>query len=1273
MKNARASYVLGCLLFLSLPLCGAENLLKNPGFENSDETGVVEWAVAKDAETMGAVMVNKDRRKSGDASLVMSREKREGKLWCTSAAVAVKPGTVKLELFVRAEDASGGEVILMGHGGGKSQVQWQVVFGIDGTFDWQKFSETVELKEGVEKVQVSLRLARGGRIWFDDLSLTQEDASGENLLRNPGMEKPGANGLPENWHRRGWDGLETVGEARADTAAKSGKHAALIDWQAGGACFGVEPELSAQPAPGEDYLLSVFAKTSGKGEATLQVECYDKAEKLLLQRKSDAVANAKKWGELTLGFLVPEETAATRVYLLNTGEGKVWFDDAALAETAARVLVDFPLNVSCEPAEGNALWQEGHSVFNTFVDSPCSLSFHFWGKKNLKNPAFVIELAQEVELAECFNTHSGLLQVEIPEKISSRRGDMRTVRHIFRNPRVFGIVQASPAWSRELTMAFRPAKDDLAGKEFPAWFWLEDDGGKSRERGLAIKFLPPLANTPNPKNFRYYSWGDQDINFHDIGLLTAVARKYEEANMKSRKRHRGESPLLKAIDDMLERRGWWMFNTFADHLNRNFLPFTKDLAEVPMSMTAEGKEREGKVCPTWFLTDPEVAEKFPAYVAESLRRAGTRDGEMVCIDTEPWAPHEWCFCERCREKFARMFDLPAGVTTEDIRKNHRLQWREFRLRETVDVIGAMASAIRAYSPKLIVADYDYPFWFNRPGFENRFDSVAKDSRTYEQHVDAHFSSFYHYNKKEAFDLIDVNVKALKKDVYMTPSISRAGPIHGSYTSRSETVDPWFMRLKILGAAASGAKGISIYPGHQVDGLFFVEIDRAMAEIAVNEEFYLQGKRCDDSFKAEGLPLSKRTLEIEGKPVTSTHPQWEQHLGLRGHVFGGGFLLTAINFHDLYDCFVRVTPPELAGEVLVCDPTRKLVYTDPDGNLAWQAEKLRQGFMVKIAKRDAAFIRLGSPDEAAAEWTRVTQEEIARDYETACNAMPREEVAITPVERDGLGVALGDIDKSGEPEVILYSKTQKLWIDPGNGGKLVEWQHVPSGDRMCQTGIAGEKQQSLFWDQFWLPAAARNSGEESARYSVLRAELSGDKAELTLEKELALPLIKLRKTFSLTGDQDSFSVEYEITNRGEGEIEFSFWSHNFPKLGDPANLCGGMEIILPGEGAPISVLGAADGDGVFLLPGKEPLGFKSGKPCEAPRIGCYSLAGKFGAFFSLGNEVRQFYLWRGEQPTIEWMYDPVRLAPGEAWRASVKVLFLSGVERETFASAVQEAE
>ncbi len=1098
--------------------------------------------------------------------------------------------------------------------------------------------------------------------------------AGTNLVRNPGMEvlEPGTK-IPSGWKPHFRAALETVGMVVSAGRGHAGKRCLELAWKSGGAWVGVEAGLVSRVAGKKQMELSAFARIAANGEAVLVAECLDRDNKVVIQRESGALTAKAGWTRLRLRFTTPGRTARIRIYLLNRGRGTVWFDDVVLAESAnsqARVESEFPLRAWCMPAQGNALWNNGKVVFNTFVDSPCSLSFHFWGdSKKARKAAFVVELPQEVKLAECFDTHNGMAMVEVPQvrQIKGKAGGF--TRYVFVSPRVFGSIRPTPAFCRELTLALIPARDDLAGREFTLRWWLEYQERCSAPGKVVVRFLPPLARTPNPKHFPFYCWASHDLNFHDIGLLDMVVRKYEQANMHARKRSWGK-PVTRAIDRFLQARGWRMFKTFGDCLHARYFGFAL-AADAPRVVKSDGEREPGKICPTFFRTNAAFRKAFRNHVKQELTAAGCRDQEIICLDYEPWQPRSWCFCERCRKAFAGRFKLKATPAAREILSRFRLEWRCFKLEETTEIIRIQAEAIRAVNPTFRVADYDYAVKFSQPGFESYFDSVAKDTRMYEKYIDLHVSSFYHYNNKQALDLIDVNVKTLRKDVWMIPSISRKGPIQGAYTTSSETIDPVNFRIKMLGAVASGCKGMMIFPGPYIDGRYFQEIDRGMAQIAVFEDFYMQGERVDSQVRAQPLPLRENVFKNGGKEVRIASPAWNKYMGLRAHRIKSRYLATLFNFHQELPLFCRLFFPapsadSAANVVGVYDPTVRRVMLTSDGRRTWTVKDLEKGVLVRVGPHETGFLVLGKLPAGSSNWQERREQDVRAELNTAKAelAQKRDAVLAKPVQGDGLVIRQDDLDRDGIAEILIKTSSQSIWISPANGGKLLEWQVGASATRLCKWDASNPKAQAMFWDLFWQPKDARWSGRESQAYTVVDAEIERGVAVLTLRQQNKELSLEVQKTFRFSARGLGLEVEYTIRNVGDKTTGFSFWSRHCPRLGDPDRLLQEMRILLPCRERVATIVGSGENNRVYVAGGLRPLGF-SEKAVKGtllfPRLACYSGVDKTALIVRLQpGRLQQFYFWRGRTPTVEWMYRPTTLAPGKIWQTRIVLAVKQGV-------------
>ena len=706
---------------------------------------------------------------------------------CKSSTIPIKllsTGLFEVSGMIKSEDIKSGSVILTGLDEKNKVLVWKRLYTFKGSNDWRNVRTYIFIPSFVKKINLSMRINQGeGYVLFDNFKILQIDnglPDGVQLLKEEWLGVYGKNigKLPVNWMVKSWSAVETCSKVYADRQGVS------LEWISGAAKIGIEPELWVTCVPvGTNLEMIARYKVSGKGKAQLVAEFYDKNDNKTGEQYSETgISNS--WSNLSCIFTVPKNTTKMRFYLLNTGHGQVRYINAALYKTdKISAKKKFPVTVYCSPAEGNRIIYNDRTLFNTIVDSPNSLSFNFWGDRSgLKDLSFVIEIPADLKIIQCFNSHPAILSTATPEITDIKIDDKAYKRYAYKDLKAFSIMKPIIAWRRQVVMAFEPVSSKISlPVEFKTWFYMQDDKSKSLKKELIVSVLPPLKKLPNPKEFPIFTWDEGDINFPDMSLFLRVIKKYEEANLNSRQRE--WRPAIQCMDQILEKRGWNMHNPEQDYTEARIVRrFTNNLKDVNLAVDNNGKTEKRHICPEYFLTNQKFNDNLAKFLTDKYSRRKAKAGDYVLLDYEPWRTMEWCFCSRCRTAFSKKVHSKKVLSAKEITYRYPDEWVNFRIEQTAAINRKTATMIKKIVPGVIIVDYDYPIHFNSPQYHNFFKSIPKDSRSYEDCIDIHFSSFYHYQKKDAFDLIDINVKNLKKPVFMTPSLARNDKLHGAYTT-----------------------------------------------------------------------------------------------------------------------------------------------------------------------------------------------------------------------------------------------------------------------------------------------------------------------------------------------------------------------------------------------------------------------------------------------------------------------------------------------------------
>jgi len=114
----------------------------------------------------------------------------------------------------------------------------------------------------------------------------------------------------------------------------------------------------------------------------------------------------------------------------------------------------------------------------------------------------------------------------------------------------------------------------------------------------------------------------------------------------------------------------------------------------------------------------------------------------------------------------------------------------------------------------------------------------------------------------------------------------------------------------------------------LDGVFFTEIDRAMAQISAVEDHYFRGERCETEVEVAAVAEAGVNNTLIGT-------------GWRAHRLGDVVLTTLLNYRETA-VHLTVAVPNAKGLLAVWDPAQRLVFRLPTGRRMWTAEEMRKG-------------------------------------------------------------------------------------------------------------------------------------------------------------------------------------------------------------------------------------------------------------------------------------------------------------------------------------------
>ncbi|MCF6174268.1 MAG: hypothetical protein L3J71_00720 [Victivallaceae bacterium] len=778
-----------------------------------------------------------------------------------------------------------------------------------------------------------------------------------NLLKNPKLTGKiiQSTGLPQGWQRKYARSYENTSKIIV-----SGKLAILkITWSGGGAKFGVTPQLKTKLSPG-NYSLRALAQTSAGSQAMLSVGNYQSVP-----------VKAEKWQQVSVDFNVIAGVQPESIYW-NLGSGQTKYKNFSLVGIDRQISTNFPITALAMPVEINRL-TSGREEFNSFADNPVPLAFDFKGDgRKYKINKLVLEIPAALKISEAFDSHLNMHRVETPEIVKIIRNGKPFLRYSYTNPKIFRALKPDYAWERKLILAIEPSTPNLGGQSFPIYWYITAGPLKGQEQQFIVNLLSPLVRTILPKNFPILCWRMNDINYINPGILKKVAANYEKAGIKYYKRSHNPNPQLKKIAATLGRRGWKKFTTLPDYYAKRYYraPFPVDT--IKMAVDNKGKLTTHKMCPTYFNRDQAFRTNFHKLLDTKFAKDGTEDGDMICYDTEPWQPMEWCLCETCRQDFARQYKMKSVPSITTALTEYSDQWRDFRSAQTAETLKLQTEYLRKKFPDSPILDYDYVVNYNDPNYRSFFKSVAKDPALNEQYFDIHLASYYHHTGVKSFDLLKCNIEKLTKPYYVVSAIDKIG-----YLSKKYVLSPARIRLLLLASAVNGAEGFSIYPGMHLDGGYLKMFNQTLPIIAKLNSFFKKSTGIDDQVQITALPYSSRKIKTSTGIKTIIRPNWDDFFRFRAQQVKHKTLISLFNYNPQKTIFVKFSLKLNAGDYTIINAVTGQRML-PNNGQSWSATALAD-ITTKIAPVNTTFLLIRKYRSSDDKLPAITQQQLQQEF------------------------------------------------------------------------------------------------------------------------------------------------------------------------------------------------------------------------------------------------------------------------------------------------------
>lgn len=1118
-----------------------------------------------------------------------------------------------IRLLGSAIDLENGSVVVYADDKAKKTVYWKTVGHLRGNFSMNESEFMAEIPAGAVYVNVSIRNSGPGTLWLAKAEFfwennkatpttkestpdTADGALAGNLIANPLMKPSTEGNLPASWTRFTYPGHEAEFDAECNNGVCTLTH------RGGASKFGVASSLKGNISGGRLYHIQARFMTDSGGRFMVSAEFFNEKGESLGEQISPVYGSGKetvfKWDTKA-----PPAAKTMQLRWLNSSSGIVKFRLPSCKMGAAIAVAErFPIRMRLCPADMSSDWKGGKPCFYTFKNTELPLCINLCGEKaKLKNPAILIEMPDELELT-CYSSYPTVsLYKPIEGKIVSRANGKTLWR--FEDVPLWGALKQNFGAQRTVIASIRGPK--ASGRFYSAACWAENDGCKGDVFSFDISLLDDPPDIPMPKDFFIGRWRTLDFYPFDKDAFRRLSATLQRCGMKQASIPWGDNPHLLGYIDELRQMGW---HANCGYIEGDYEIKCDDGYQLPPAITSAGTIRPNTTCPERLLDHPSSRKALLDHVMAGWKNV-LRQGDYVAWDYEPFETMEWCFCDYCREKFARRLKLPATPTANEIRRNHAEAWVRFRCENTRNRLALYREAASRKLPKVKILDYDYVVDYSNPEAPMaKFMSVCKDPVLNDDVLDGHFQSYYYIVDHEAFRMIRINRRKFKGDYI--PMGGLAGTSNG-WLAKDGVLSPERVRLMVWSSVLNGCGSYWLYPG-LVDAIYLTMFHRTLGIIAILEKEPLWKKLIsdgyDDAVVMECRPYGMLKTD-DGKTIST--PSWKSLSECLKAVDGRQALVAIVNYYEK-PLFADVKTQMPEGRYVMENVlTGEIMYS---GN----ARGLADGILIKAPARDAVFFRI----RAAGNETVPDNEgkkQLEKEYQDLCKGDSSN--LWKPLESNGFSIVPGDVDGDGNPEMMIKCKNASVAINIAKGAALA-WN--ADGHR-----IDGEWGLSTIW----LPETRRS---RNCPWALRSKDIDTNGASIVIGA--TMDDIDFLKTFRLSKEGE-LHVTMTIKNNSAISMDMTPKLCHFLKLatfvldnGKKMDFSASRENVVP------SPLGRHDGFDASIV---RNVGAK--KPCISAEIDGISIE----CAFPNPERWMCYYFWSdaaGKTRTWEYIWLPETILP-----------------------------
>ncbi|MBR7138183.1 MAG: hypothetical protein IKD44_01425 [Lentisphaeria bacterium] len=477
---------------------------------------------------------------------------------------------------------------------------------------------------------------------------------------------------------------------------------------------------------------------------------------------------------------------------------------------------------------------------------------------------------------------NGKLQ-RVPAKISPsliKRGNTPFHRYV---------IDFDPAFNRFInqgwyrTFIVLESAEKSAGKSGRAYWSFESAGDKLSEKSFELKILPPLPSLK--QKCKYFNMQLYYSPLRMFPFSSAIQKERNFWDNLARTKH-FHSRFASDVESDKKLFANYIPCLTTDQLLTSYDKTTTRLRDDLIARTPPNIDDKGRIKqprrPDAVALLGKYAPLYEKYLRDFLRHI-KKNYPFIKSISDDFEPHPFGFGPDGRERFAKEMKLAKVPTREEILSKYEEQWFKFMIKVHNELLHFRLRIFKEECPGMTYRLVSDNLHADTPHIA-RWCGV--DVSLADKAVDLHNHMPYYAGSRYFDDM------AYCMKFFTTPYLPLIDPAERLERFYRQYTAPGITQ-NIVATAALGGIGIGFWPDNVFPGEYYHAIYQGFKTVSEAEEYYFNGKRCDQEFEI----IARNTVSTrlaDGKVIT--FPNFTTYIRYTAHKYKGKYLLTLFNYH-----------------------------------------------------------------------------------------------------------------------------------------------------------------------------------------------------------------------------------------------------------------------------------------------------------------------------------------------------------------------------------------